>query len=336
MAEQLKNVAKGIDMPVLASWMGGAQVIAGEAILNQAEVPTFAYSDTAARMFAYLWRYSSNLQSLYETPPLNATLARRMMEGTNIHIALRGVRGRPPVDLNALEGLLVRFSHLVAEQNWVKEIDINPLFASPKRLIALDARVVVHDTETSEEKLPTLAIRPYPVQYVASRKLEDGTPVTIRPIRPEDEPLMVRFHGTLSDRSVYQRYLHPISLDARITHERLTRICFIDYDRELALVADHRDEHTKEHEILGVGRIIKAHGVNEAEFAILIADRFQRQGLGTMLLRTLVQVGRDEGLDRLIADILPDNHDMQRLCKQLGFHLYDNPEDGLVRAEIEL
>ena len=105
--------------------------------------------------------------------------------------------------------------------------------------------------------------------------MKDGTEVTIRPIRPEDEPLMVKFHETLSERSVYLRYFHMIKLSQRIAHERLTRICFIDYDREMALVADHKNPQTDEHEILGIGRLTKQPGTEEAQFAILVADPVQ-------------------------------------------------------------
>ncbi|PYI83387.1 MAG: acetyl CoA synthetase subunit alpha, partial [Verrucomicrobia bacterium] len=139
-------------------------------------------------------------------PPLNGTLARRMMEGTRVYEALKGTRGRKAVDLVALEQLLVRFSQLVVEQPWIAEIDINPLLASSERLLALDARVLVHGNEVLENQLPKLAIRPYPTQYASRWKLHDGTPVTLRPIRPEDESAMARFHGTLSEQSVYYRY----------------------------------------------------------------------------------------------------------------------------------
>ncbi len=263
-------------------------------------------------------------------PPLNTTLARRMMEQTRIYEALKGVRGRKSVDLAALEQLLVRFSQLVVEQRWIKEIDINPLLASPEGLIALDGRVVLYDSSVSEEQLPRLAILPYPTQYVTPWTLPDGTLVTIRPIRPEDEPLIVKFHETLSEESVYFRYFHLIKLQTRVSHERLTRICFIDYNREMALVADYKNPKTGEHEILGVGRLSKLPGTDEAEFGMLVSDRFHNQGLGTELLRRLLQVGRDEKLARITAEILPDNHVMQHLCKKLGFCL--ERESDVVRA----
>jgi acetyltransferase len=269
-------------------------------------------------------------------PPLNATLARRMIEQTRIYEALKGVRGRPPVNLAALEELLVRFSQLVVEQPWIAEIDINPLLASPERLIALDARVVVHGKNVPEDKLPRPAIRPYPSQYVTPWKLKNGTATTIRPIRPEDEPMLVKFHETLSEESVYYRYFSQLKLDQRIAHERLTRMCFNDYDREIALVAEHKDAKTGKPEILGVGRLSKARGVNEAEFALIISDRWQRQGLGTELLKRLVHIGSEEKLDRICASILSENHGMQLVAKRVGFKLTRDADNHDFRAEIAL
>lgn len=270
-------------------------------------------------------------------PPLTTTLARRMMERTRAYEALKGVRGRAPVNLGELEKLLVRFSRLVVEQPWVRELDINPLLASPERLLALDARVVLHDPETPEEDLPQPAIRPYPVQYVWEEELKDGTPVTVRPIRPEDEPSMVRFHESLSEQSVYMRYFHAMHVTQRTAHERLTRICFIDYDREMALVAEERDPETGEREILGVGRLSRDHAVpDEAEFSVLVSDRYQRQGLGTILLDKLLEVGRREGISRITADILPNNRAMQRVSTSAGFQLRHDPEEGVVKADLDL
>jgi acetyltransferase len=269
-------------------------------------------------------------------PPLNATLARRLMEQTKIFTALQGVRGRPPVDLAALERLLVRFSHLVVGQPWIAEVDINPLLASSDRLLALDARVALHPAGTPEAQLPKPAIRPYPVHYITTKALPDGTPVTIRPIRPEDEPLMVRFHKALSDRSVYLRYFAPFKLDQRIAHERLSRICFIDYDREMVLVVERRDPQTQEREILGVGRLSKLHGTHEGEFALTVSDHWQGHGLGTQLLNLLVQAGRDEKLARITATMLADNHEMQHVARKCGFEVCHMAGGGECQATIHL
>jgi acetyltransferase len=501
-AEKLKPYAKGLNKPVLASWMGGAEVAAGEQILNQAGIPTFQFPDSAVRAFNYMWRYSYNLKGLYETPalpqhaeadvqrgkagniiqqarqsgrtilteyeskqllkaydiptvdtriaitepealqaadeigypvvlklhsltithktdvggvqlnlrdagavkaafqaiqqsvtekagaehfqgvtvqsmvkldgyelivgssldeqfgpvilfgtggqlvevfedralalpPLNSTLARRMMEQTKILKALKGVRGRKPVDLSALEDLLVRFSQLVVEQPWIKEIDINPLLASPERILALDARVVVHGLDRTEDKLPTSAIRPYPLHLVKTWKMKDGNDVVIRPIRPEDEPMMIEFHKKLSERSVYLRYFQPLKLTQRTAHERLTRACFIDYNREMALVAERKNE-AGEGEILAVGRLSKLHGQDEAELAAVATDGAQHKGLGSELYRRMIEFARDEKLKRVVSTMLPENREMRAVCVKHGFKMFSSMEDNTIRAELEL
>jgi acetyltransferase len=269
-------------------------------------------------------------------PPLNATLAKRLIEQCRISKALEGVRGRRPIDLDSLEAVLIRFSHLVAEQRRIKEIDINPLFVSPDRIVALDARIVLHDPEILESAIPKLAIRPYPTGYIGQWTLNDNTPVTIRPISPEDEPLMVDFHRTLSEQTVHYRYFGYLKLDFRIAHERLTRICFNDYDREIALVVQRIIPETSRPEIIGIGRLIKTHRLDEAEFAIVISDEWQGKGLGSELLNRLVQIGKQEKLSRIIGHIIPDNLPMQRVCKKLGFDLHYDADAGECRAIISL
>jgi acetyltransferase len=283
-------------------------------------------------------------------PPLNATLARRLMERTHVYTALRGVRGRAAIDLAQLERVLVRFSLLVAEQPRIKEIDINPFVVwagrgGPGRaevrrqpdeggMLALDARIVLHDAKVADAALPRLAIRPYPQQYVTNWQLKDGTPLTLRPILPEDEPLMVKFHGTLSEDTVRLRYFGFPKLEQRVTHERLTRICFNDYDREIALIAVRKNPETKADEIVGIARLIKMPGIDEAEFAIVISDQVHGQGLGTQFLKLLVDVGRKEGIGHITSLILPDNYVMQRVSRNVGFEVnYDRYNDAM-RADI--
>jgi len=269
-------------------------------------------------------------------PPLNTTLAQRMMEQTKIFTALKGVRGRKPVNMMALELLLVRFSQLVLEQRSIAEIDINPLLASAERLLALDARIVLHAPAVALDDLPKPAIRPYPLQYVARWTMRDGNQVTIRPIRPEDEPLMVKLHETLSDQSVYLRYFCSLSLSRRIAHERLLKICFGDYDREMALVAEFTDPVTGERRIIAVGRLSKLHGRNEAEVAVLVSDRYQKHGLGQELLRRVVEVARDEKLSQVSAEMLTDNVAMQIVMKRLGFRVRTGEDMTSVRAYLDL
>jgi acetyltransferase len=170
--------------------------------------------------------------------------------------------------------------------------------------------------------------------YAQPWTMADGTSLNIRPIRPEDEPLMIQFHGFLSEESIYFRYFHLIKLSKRITHDRLVRLCFIDYEREMALVAEYENPDTVVKEIWGVGRLSKLHGVNEAEFSMMIADAYQCRGLGTELLRRMVEIAKDEKLDRVRADILPQNKAMQRVCEKIGFRLHREDSD-LVTAEID-
>ena len=266
-------------------------------------------------------------------PPLTATLARHQMEQTKIFTALKGVRGRKPVDLEALDALVVRFSELVVEQRWIREIDINPLLASPDGLIALDARVVLFDPETTEAELPRPAIRPYPVEYVGPWTAKTGVEMVLRPIRPEDEPLIVAFHDRLSEKTVVQRYFTALDLTARTAHERLTRICFIDYARELALVAE-ADDPTLGKTIGGVSRMIRQEDGLSATLAVVVADDFHGQGLGEALMRRALIAAHAECIFRVLIHFLPQNMTMHALARKLGFAL---TEDGaLIRGELVL
>jgi acetyltransferase len=256
-------------------------------------------------------------------PPLTTTLARRMMERTKIFRALGGVRGRPPVDLAGLEQLLVRFAQLVAEQPRISEIDINPLLASSERMVALDARVVLHGGDISDGQLPRPVIRPYPRQYVRDWIAKNGRPLLIRPIRPEDETLMARFHTMLSEESVYARYAQALSLRQRTAHERLARLCFIDYDRQIALVAIDEQPVPR---IVAVARLIKLHGRRDAEFAVTVADAYQHIGLGSELMSRLSAIGRDEHLERFIGQISATNQAMLSICRHLGFCFEPNSD----------
>lgn len=172
--------------------------------------------------------------------------------------------------------------------------------------------------------MPKPAIRPYPGRYVGSAELRTGGAVLIRPIRPEDEAKMVRFHGALSAESSFNRYAGTLKLEARVAHDRLERICFIDYDREMALVAE------LDGEIVAVARLTRLAGTADAEFALLVTDSVQGEGLGRILLERLFEVGRDWGLERIVAEILPGNVPMRSICRQLGFRF--DGETGAVKA----
>jgi len=258
-----------------------------------------------------------------------------MMERTKIYTALQGVRGRKSVDMNALEQLLVRFGQLISEQKWIKEMDINPLLVDEERLLALDARVVLYSPDTEEKDLPRLAIRPYPSQYIWDETMKNDEKVTIRPIRAEDEPLMVAFHETLSDRSVYMRYMHPMLLTDRAAHERLSRICHSDYDREITLIALRKNPQPGELQLLGASRMDKIHGTNNARFSILVSDQAQGLGIGALLMKGLVKVAKGEKFDRMEAIMSADNEVMQNLVSKHGFKLAPDGE-GMVQATLEL
>lgn len=268
-------------------------------------------------------------------PPLNTTLARRLMEQTRVFKELHSAEEKGEFQLTPLEALLVKFSQLITEQPWIKEIDINPLLISKDGLIGLDARVLLHPPDAKEEDLPRPAVRPYPQQHVSEWAMKNGVGVTIRPIRPEDEPQMIDFHERLSDRTVYMRYFQPLKLTQRTAHERLTRICFIDYDREMALVAELRDPKNGP-QLVAVGRLSKLHGRAEAEIAVLVRDDFQHQGLGTELVRRLLLIAKEEKLQYVHSTMLGINREMRAICNRLGFALRVDLEEDVVNAKVAL
>jgi acetyltransferase len=195
---------------------------------------------------------------------------------------------------------------------------------------------VLHDPAITEQQLPRLAIRPYPRRYVAPWTAPDGTQLVIRPIRPEDEPLLVAFHHELTEETVYARYFRHLGLSQRTAHERLTRVCFNDYDREIALVAEATDRVTGDVSIVAVGRLSRSHVAATGEFSLLVVDRWQRRGLGRELLSRLVRIGTDEGLELIWADMLATNIGMRRVAEAAGFRVSGEPTDGTLRAELEL
>jgi acetyltransferase len=234
---------------------------------------------------------------------------------------MQAARELHAVDILALERALLRFSTLVLEQRWIAELDINPLLVRGSETIALDARVILHPGTHHTPRVPRPAIRPYPEQYAAAWRLRDGTQVSARPIRPEDEPLMVTFHSRLSEASVYSRYFAPLRLDQRIDHLRLARVCFADYERELPLVALVPEPPSSTPAIAAVGRINRVPGTSEAEFALLVADAWQGRGLGARLLNHLLDVARQEQITCLRGLILAANQRMLQLVSKAGFRL---------------
>ncbi len=257
-------------------------------------------------------------------PPLSTPLARRMMEQTKIYTALKGVRGRESVNLEQLENLIVRFSHLISEEPWIKECDINPLLVSSEQIIALDARIIMN----KPDEIPKLSIRPYPIQYVSTFKTDTNDEITLRPIRPEDESLIVQFHKDLSEETIRQRYLKVLHYDELTAHDRLIHICFNDYDREIALIA------IKDSEILGVCRLSKINGTDEATFALIVKDKWQNKKIGFQLLEKVITIAKQEKIKVLTANLLSENVHMQKLCKRLGFSL--QAKDTFLFAKLDL
>jgi len=260
-------------------------------------------------------------------PPLNAHLARSLMQKTKIYTALKGVRGQKGVDLPYLEQLLVRFSQLIVNHPLLAECDINPLLVNDTEMLALDARFVLRNHE--QMAIP-LAIRPYPRQYVHTFVLRDGLPIITRPIVPEDEPLLVAFHKELSEHSVRQRFFGFMSLSERIAHERLVRICFSDYAQEIALVAEQQDPHA----LIGVVRLSRIAGTEEAKMTMIIADAYHGLGLGTHFLDQIIHIARVEGIQSIHATILRENHGMIALLDKKGFTM--TPKEVLVQAFLHL
>jgi acetyltransferase len=264
-------------------------------------------------------------------PPLTRTLARRLMERTRIYEALRGVRGQRAVRLERLETLLFNFGQLAADFLEISEIDINPLLAGPERIIALDARIVLCPPDLPAERRPRLAIRPYPNQYIASWRLRDGAEVIVRPIRAEDEALIVKLFSTFSEHTIRMRFFSMIK---RLTHESLIRLCHLDYDREMALVAV---QHTNgEPCILGVSRYYLDPETGTAEFAVAVGDPWQGQGLGNHLMRRLIDVARQNGVRCLVGQVLQENTSMLRLMRSLGFDIRAGADPAAIEAVLDL
>jgi acetyltransferase len=264
-------------------------------------------------------------------PPLNRTLARRLMEHTRIYPALKGVRGQATVNLEALETLLVNFSQLLTDFSEIQEVDMNPLLASAERIVALDARIVLAPADQPEEQRPRLVIHPYPNQYTQTFKLRDSEDAIIRAMRPEDEPLIIAMHARHSEHTIRMRYF---SLVKTLSRDSLIRLCHLDYDREMALAAV-KTEGAGEI-MLGVSRYYLHPETGDAEFAVIVSDAHQKLGLGRHLMQQLITVARERGVKRLVGLILSENTPMLALTQSLGFTPPVAVEAGVVRVEMSL
>jgi len=264
--------------------------------------------------------------------PLNQTLARRLMEETEVYKMLRGYRGKPPADLRQLEQIIVSFSNLIIDFPEIAEMDINPIAISEGKAYALDARIIIdqdHLTDTPHTQYPHLSITPYPTRFITNWTLNDRTDVLIRPIRPEDEPLEYELLTSVSKETLRGRFFQNIN----ITHEMLTRLCNIDYEREIAIVAEIKEGQKKR--LAGIARLIIDPDYETGEFAIIVHDDFQAKGLGFKLCDLLIGIAQEKGLERFFGYVLTNNKKMLNLCRKLGFTV-ENMPDGLSKVELIL
>jgi len=265
-------------------------------------------------------------------PPLNQTLARRLMEETNVYRMLQGCRGKTPADLRQLEGMIVSFSNLVVDFPEIGEIDINPVAVSDGHAWALDARIILTAEPPPEAgaPYPHLVITPYPTRYVTTWSLSDRTPIVLRPIRPEDEPLEQDMFQTLSEESLRGRFYQTIRT---ISHDLHVKFCNIDYEREMSIVAELREGEKRR--LIGIGSLISETVAARGEFAILVHDDFQGKGLAYKLLDTLVGIAVEKGLKEFYGIIERRNRRMVSLCRKMG--MVEEPlPDGLIRVRLDL
>jgi len=248
-------------------------------------------------------------------PPLNQILARRLMEETQVYKLLHGYRGRPPADLQKMEEIIVAFSNLIVDFPEIAEMDVNPIAISDGKAYALDARIIISDDMAeSTSQYPHLVITPYPARYIMPWTLSDGTEVLLRPIRPEDEPLEHEMLSTLSDESLRTRFFQTIR---NITHEMHVRFCNIDYDREMAIVAEVRENGRKR--IIGIARLVIEPSLKSAEYAVVVHDNYHGKGLGYKLVDVLIGFAQDKGLEEVCGYVQSTNLKMLNVCKKLGF-----------------
>ncbi len=251
-------------------------------------------------------------------PPLNERLARRMLESLRIWPLLTGYRGRPPVNLHKLIECLIRLSYLAADYPEIVELDINPLLVTPTDIVALDARIILSKpkVERPVEEYSHLALHPYPEKYVKEVQSKDGETILLRPIKPEDEPLWIEMLSSCSKETIYSRFRYFFQF---ASHEVATRYCYIDYDREIAIVAEIVRDGKRQ--LIGVGRLIADPDHESVEYAVLITDAWQKQELGSMLTDYCMEIARHWNLKRIVAQTTTDNRPMVSVFQKRGFEI---------------
>jgi acetyltransferase len=251
-------------------------------------------------------------------PPLNDRLARDLVSRTRVAKLLGAYRNVPAANGEAIVGVLLRISDMVCELPWIAEMDVNPLLVDAGGAIALDARIVIDPAcPARDARWSHLAIHPYPAQFEHAERLDDGSTVLVRPIRPEDAALEAAFIGGLSGESRYRRFL---SASLQTSPETIARFTQVDYDRDLALVA------VAEGSIVGVARYVREADPRRAEFALVVADRWQGRGLGALLMNRLEHAAHEAGIERLDGIVLASNPPMLALVRQLGYEI--SPIEG--------
>lgn len=263
-------------------------------------------------------------------PPLNERLARRMLEGLKIWPLLNGYRGSKPVDIIKLIETMIRLSYIATDFPEITELDINPLIVSHKGVAAVDARIVM---EMEKNKIPAgrfphLSIIPYPEEYVSDPITIDGTEMVLRPIRPEDEKMWFQLLDSCSRESIYSRFNHFFHWSS---HEIAIRFCYVDYDREIAIVAEIEEEGEKK--LIGVGRLISDPEHDSVEYAILITDKWQSREIGGYLTDYCMDIAGKWGLKKVVAQTTSDNHRMISLFKKRGFILKFENNSTTVQIE---
>ena len=262
-------------------------------------------------------------------PPLNRLLARRLIEETRVFRLLQGYRNKTPADINALVTMLLQLSQLVVDIPEIAELDINPVIIKNGQPVVVDARLLLR---SSARPSPLhLVISPYPSQYEFDSVTRNGLPLHIRPIKPEDAELFVELFGTLSPSSVYFRFFQHMR---ELSPETVAMLTQTDYDRHMALIALDRSSGSEK--MLGAARIIADPDNTHCEFSIMIGDQWHGQGIGAMLLYYLLNIAKKQGVETLWGLVLPENTNMLRLGKKIGFKTTFNREEGAYYLNIDL
>jgi acetyltransferase len=266
-------------------------------------------------------------------PPLNESLARQMLESLKIYPLLKGYRGSPPKNIDGLIQTLIRLSYLAADYPEIMELDINPLLVTTRDVVALDARIMIDTTIAGKTQVPFahLALHPYPEKYVRTLNLKDGEKVLLRPIKPEDEPLWLEMIGNCSKESLYSRFRYFFQWQS---HDVATRFCYIDYDREIAIVAEI--QQGSQRKLVGVGRLIADPDHEIVEYAILIIDAYQQKDLGNIITDFCMEIAKKWTLKKIIAQTTSDNKRMISVFRKRGFTIKTDPSDTTVEVEKEL